>query len=77
MSSPAATHMRPGAGLQAYLISSVELRWQRPRLEIPLPPALYIIYYIIKAVAASAKFFVFSLSFHTRTHPARQGVKVS
>ena len=26
-----------------YLISSVELRWQRPRLEIPLPPD--ILYY--------------------------------
>ena len=40
--------MRPGAGLHIYYKAgtftwscSVELRWQRPHLEIPLPPAHY------------------------------------
>ena len=54
-----------GTGRYVYLISSVELRWQRPQLEIPLPPAINknIISYNIRT-----KFNVYSDGTHT--HPA-------
>ena len=56
---------RAGQGRYVYLISSVELRWQRPQLEIPLPPAINknIISYNIRP-----KFNVYSDGTHT--HPA-------
>ena len=40
----------------------MELRWQRPQLEIPLPPAINIIKYNIKT-----KFYVYSDGTHTHT----------